>query len=44
MTAFGIAVCIIVVLVGVGMYFTGYSMGMQWVIINLDIKCEEQNE
>lgn len=38
----GFAVLLIVVVVGAGMYFTGYSMGMQWVIMNLNVECEEQ--
>ena len=38
MSSFGIAIMIIVVLVGIGMFFTGYSLGMQWVITNLQIE------
>ena len=44
MTGFGVAVCIIVVLVGVGMYFTGYSMGMQWVLSNTVIEMVDDEE
>ena len=32
MNSFGIAIMLIVVLVGVGMYFTGYAMGMHSVL------------
>lgn len=32
MNSFGIAIMIIVVLVGVGMFFTGYAMGMHSVL------------
>ena len=34
----GFATMLIVVLVGAGMYFTGYTMGMQWVLSNTVIE------
>lgn len=40
----GFAVLLIVVLVGVGMYFTGYSMGIQWVLMNTVIEVEEDGK
>ena len=44
MTPFGIAICIIVVLVGVGCFFTGYTMGIQWVLANTVIEVEDGEE
>lgn len=37
----GFATMLIVVLVGAGMYFTGYTMGMQWVLSNTVIEVAE---
>lgn len=34
----GFASMLILILVGIGMFFTGYSLGMQWVITNLQIE------
>lgn len=34
----GFASMLILILVGIGMFFTGYSMGMQWVIQKLNIE------
>jgi len=34
----GFASMLILILVGIGMFFTGYSMGMQWVITKLQIE------
>ena len=34
----GFAVLLIVVVVGAGMFFTGYTMGMQWVIMRFGVE------
>ena len=40
MSPFGIAICVIVVLVGIGMYFTGFVMGVEWFMNKFQRCCE----
>ena len=38
----GFAMLLIVVLVGVGMFFTGHSMGIQWALENFLIEFDKR--